>query len=129
MAGQENYEVGYGKPPREHRFQKGRSGNPKGRPKGRRNIMTEIREVLGQQIKMTSGGQAKQVSATTAILMKLVEKAGNGDLKAIEKVLSLGILVSETEESGDDESRLNSKDSDIINAYVASCGSSGAVRG
>lgn len=28
-----DYEVGYGKPPREHRFQPGRSGNPKERPK------------------------------------------------------------------------------------------------
>jgi Family of unknown function (DUF5681) len=31
------YEVGYGKPPSAHRFQKGQSGNPKGRKKGSRN--------------------------------------------------------------------------------------------
>jgi hypothetical protein len=28
------YEVGYGKPPAEHRFEKGRSGNPGGRSRG-----------------------------------------------------------------------------------------------
>ena len=36
--GAEKYEVGYGKPPSASRFKKGMSGNPKGRPPGRRNL-------------------------------------------------------------------------------------------
>ena len=33
----EDYEVGYGKPPKDSRFKLGQSGNPNGRPKGSRN--------------------------------------------------------------------------------------------
>jgi hypothetical protein len=39
-----SYEVGYGKPPATTRFIKGKSGNPKGRPKGSRNQMPALNE-------------------------------------------------------------------------------------
>jgi hypothetical protein len=43
-----DYEVGYGKPPRDTRFPKGQSGNPRGRPSGAKNLKTLLSEALNE---------------------------------------------------------------------------------
>jgi uncharacterized protein DUF5681 len=45
-----DYEVGYGKPPLHTRFQKGKSGNPKGRPRGKKNMSTLLSTALNASI-------------------------------------------------------------------------------
>ena len=44
------YEVGYGKPPKHTRFQPGQSGNPRGRPKGTKNLKTDLEEELSERV-------------------------------------------------------------------------------
>lgn len=60
--------VGYGRPPRQHRFKKGVSGNRKGRPKGARNLATIAREVLPSPVEATVNGKVRRMSALEACL-------------------------------------------------------------
>lgn len=81
------YEVGYGKPPREHRFQPGQSGNPRGRPRGSRNLATALREALSQRFPVREGGKTRKRSATDIIVQQLVRKAMAGDLRSAQLLL------------------------------------------
>lgn len=85
----DDYKVGYGSPPRATRFKPGKSGNPRGRPKGKRNVKTELEEVLGQKVRITEGGKTRSLSKWHAMMMRAVAKALNGDMKALALVASL----------------------------------------
>jgi hypothetical protein len=85
----DHYEVGYGKPPEHGRFKLGGCGNPKGRPKGVRNIETDIRNTLRAPVKVTINGRQRKVSTQQAILLRLREKAIAGDRYGIGLMLQL----------------------------------------
>ena len=91
------YEVGYGKPPKKTRFQKGRSGNAAGRPKGAKNFLTALQDALYEEVFVTENGRQRKISKLQAVVTQLVNRAAGGDLKAIERVSKLTLLLEEKE--------------------------------
>ncbi|MBG0797425.1 hypothetical protein IYX23_07030 [Methylocystis sp. L43] len=81
------YSVGYGRPPQHTRFQPGRSGNPKGRPKGSKNFSTVFDEELAQPVTLTENGQRKRMPKGRALAKQLINKALNSDHRAAAMVL------------------------------------------
>src|SRR5215813_12017309 len=75
--------TGYKRPPRSTQFQKGHSGNPKGRPKGSGNFKTDLLQVMGQTVFITENGQRRAVSGSMAVFIKLLHDALHGDRKAL----------------------------------------------
>jgi len=81
------YEVGYGKPPRNTQFKKGQSGNPKGRLKGRKNMHTILSNVLDRNVTITENGQPRKVKFMEALVNQMAAKALNGTTR--EQILLL----------------------------------------
>lgn len=84
-----DYEVGYRKPPKDSRFKPGQSGNPKGRPKGTRNFRTDVKATLESRVNVTKDGKRRKISTQEATLLRLTEKALNGDIRALNQLLAL----------------------------------------
>jgi hypothetical protein len=77
-------DVGYKKPPRHSQFPKGKSGNPRGRPKAPMGI--SIKEILdGDQ----RGKNGEVISRREAYVIALVNEALQGNQKAFSKFMKL----------------------------------------
>ena len=80
-----DYEVGYGKPPKNTRFVKGRSGNPKGAQKraaDATDVAAELRKVAEERIEVVIDGKVKRITATEACFVALRNKALKADVQA-----------------------------------------------
>ena len=84
-----DYEIGRGKPPRHAGFQKGRSGNPKGRPKGSKNLATLLSQALDEKVSVTEDGRRRRVTKRELVVKQLVNKSASADLRAIKQLIDI----------------------------------------
>ena len=89
IGSESNRLVGYGSPPQNTRFQKGLSGNPRGRPKGSLNVATVFIKTLREKVVINEHGQRRTVTKLEAALKQLVNKAASGDIRALRQLLDL----------------------------------------
>lgn len=76
-------EVGYKKPPKRTRFQKGRSGNPKGRPKQQQatNPIQVLSAMLEERVTIKENGKLRSITKIEAYYARLLNGFLSGDIK------------------------------------------------
>jgi hypothetical protein len=111
-----SYEIGYRRPPESGRFKKGKSGNPKGRPRGSTNFLTILEQELGQSIVVNENGKKKNITRMQAMVKRIVANALQGDLKALMTLFEILRRTGKFEESG--EALLPENYKSILDSYV-----------
>ncbi len=91
--------IGYRQPPLHTRFAKGQSGNPKGRPRGAKNLSTILQKAGRERVTVTIRGRAIQMTKLEASMHQLANKAANGDLKAIHAFMHWHQAFQESEQA------------------------------
>lgn len=115
----DDYEVGYGRPPKHGQFKKGQSGNPKGRKKGARGLKTDLKSELNERIAITENGKTRKLTKQQLMFKQLAAKAGCGDMRAIRILTDLALtLLGPDDESVASRKSLSVDDEAILQNYL-----------
>jgi hypothetical protein len=121
------YEIGYRRPPPSGQFKKGASGNPKGRPKGSKNLVTLLHHELNQKVTVNEGGRRRSVTRMQAMVMRLVAAALQGEPKAVMTLLDI-LRRNGGGEQATPELLVPENYRQILADYVATQGRKGGVK-
>jgi hypothetical protein len=85
------YQVGYARPPKQHQFAKGQTGNPKGRPKAARNTADAASRYLDASVMVRERGRARRMNRRQILIHQLYDRATKGDNRAAAILLDLDL--------------------------------------
>ena len=114
-----DYEVGYGKPPRNTQFKKGQSGNPRGRPSGSKNLATLVSVALNEPVIVVENGGRRKITKREAIIKQLVNRSTKADWRAIRILLDIVREIESRVEPETAESSFSAADEKVIEQMKA----------
>jgi hypothetical protein len=123
-AGEEEYKVGPGHPPREHQWKPGQSGNPKGAKRKQRSLLPDLKKIvlsaLNKKVKMRDGERERHLTRFETGVEQLTVQFAKGDKYARRDLIfimeKLGIEFSKPSTASDDT--LPADRQAILDAYV-----------
>lgn len=119
MSKKPGYSVGYKRPPREHSWKKGQSGNPAGRKKGHKTLATVLAAVLAETTAVTANGRTRRMTKLEAVTRRLVDRAVEGDPREIGQLLSEMHKNEAAMERNASEETLGPADEEVLKALYA----------
>jgi len=110
--------VGYGSPPEHSRFQKGRSGNPSGRPRKVPSLAQDLAAELAETVQITESGRPRKISKQRALLKAVMAHGIKGNAAAAKLLLNycVQLIKSEPDQVAD---ALTPADQQILEDYLA----------
>ena len=114
---------GYKNPPTEHQFKKGKSGNPKGRPRKKKqsssdpglDLIASVHRELRKSVFVQENGKHREITKLDAFSAQLVAQSVNGKPSQQKMLLSLLTLHKHEETEQQTLEQLQSYDEDLLN--------------
>ena len=112
-------EKGYGKPPKKHQFKKGVSGNPRGRPKGKKSFTALFKQLENEKITVQINGKTEKLTIEQAILKRVMidSVAGKSNFARLYLDTKQTILAM-PDTAGMSASERNKQDQAILESFV-----------